>query len=224
MKKIDTNSGYDYTKLFDASKGKTLQREIIGRDEFGNKILHISSAGSTPSADEFYVLEPCEYNDYIEKARKNGKLSWFRYRKLLAENHDSNTPHGNITSFEIVKLHTIGMRYINDYEIVMKESEAEVSKYGNRYSGPEDIRIPEIQVTCSEKEVLKLLNDCKLLSWDGFYGKHPKGVRDGTMFRLEAVVNGSRKIHASGSQNFPRHYRDFTDGLYRLLHPSEPTE
>ena len=69
------------------------------------------------------------------------------------------------------------------------------------------------------QQALQLLNDCRLLAWDGFYGPHPKHVLDGTMFRLTATVNGDQTIRANGSQNFPKHYRDFTDGLYALLHP-----
>ena len=75
----------------------------------------------------------------------------------------------------------------------------------------------EKQVSVSNAMVLKLLNECKLLSWDGFCGKHPRGVMDGMMFSLNAVVNGDKKIRADGSQNFPKHYWDFTDGLYEML-------
>ena len=37
------------------------------------------------------------------------------------------------------------------------------------------------------------------------------------MFSLNAVVNGGKIIRAEGSQNFPKHYRNFTDGLYEML-------
>ncbi len=122
-----------------------------------------------------------------------------------------------IVSFEIVTLHTSGMRYTGETEIVMKDGKAEVSQYGIRYSQDEDRRVLEKRAVCGAEEILKLLNDCKLLSWDGFHGPHPKGVLDGTMFTLNATVNEGRRIYASGSENFPRHYRDFTDGLYNIL-------
>ena len=78
--------------------------------------------------------------------------------------------------------------------------------YTGYHGGFKDLRI-----------MLDLLNKCSLLSWDGFHGKHPKGVKDGIMFSLQAVLNGGKTIKAEGSENFPRHYRDFTDGLYSLL-------
>lgn len=131
-----------------------------------------------------------------------------------------NLGHPNkIESFEIVTLHTSGMRFTTEREIVMRDGEAEITEYAIRYNEGETIRVPQAQVTCSAQQVLQLLNDCRLLAWDGFYGPHPKHVLDGTMFRLTATVNGDQTIRANGSQNFPRHYRDFTDGLYALLHP-----
>ena len=122
-----------------------------------------------------------------------------------------------ITSFEVVTLHLSGMRFVVDYEFVMKDGMAEVSEYGIRFSQDEDRRVLKRRALCAEEEALKLFNDCNLLSWDGFSGKHPKGVLDGTMFRLDAVVNDGRKIHADGSQNFPRHFRELTDWIYNFL-------
>ena len=69
---------------------------------------------------------------------------------------------------------------------------------------------------CSTDTVLELLNKCRILSWDGFNGPHPKNVKDGIMFTLKATVNEGKKIYATGSQNFPKHYRDFRDGLNAL--------
>ncbi|MBQ7647114.1 MAG: hypothetical protein IJS94_07585, partial [Clostridia bacterium] len=128
---------------------------------------------------------------------------------------------GKITSFEIVTLHTSGMRFVKVQEIVMKENGAEVSEYGLRFKDGGRERVLQKRVICSEQEILKLLNDCKLISWDGFYGKHPKRIKDGTMFTLKATVNGDRQIYAHGSQNFPKHYRELTDGIYALLNRDE---
>ena len=126
-----------------------------------------------------------------------------------------------IDSFEVVTLHLSGMRHTTEYEIVMKDGMAEVIRYGIHYVQNEDRRVPEEKATCNADDVLKLLNDCRVLSWDGFYGPHPRHVLDGTMFTLDATVNGDRKIHAHGSQNFPRRYHDFTDWLYKLFEGSE---
>lgn len=122
-----------------------------------------------------------------------------------------------IGSFEIVTLRIRGMRYAVDYEIVMRENDAELTQYGIRYTNKEDIRIPERRAVIGKEPALKLLNDCKLLSWDGFHGAHPRGVKDGTMFTLEATVNDGVRIWAEGSQNFPRYYREFTDKLNEIL-------
>ena len=122
-----------------------------------------------------------------------------------------------ITSFQIVTLHTSGMRLTAEYEIVMKGNDAEVSEYFIRYSKNKDERVLERRAVISAEAALGLLNDCRLISWDGFHGAHPRGVLDGTMFSLKAVVNEGRVIKAEGSQNFPKRYREFTDGLYGIL-------
>ena len=122
-----------------------------------------------------------------------------------------------IKSFESVLLRQSGMRGTTEHEIVMKEENAEVSLYRIRYADGNDQRVPEERSVCSEEAVLKLLNDCDLLSWDGFKGPHPKHVKDGIMFILNAIVNDNRTIHAEGSENFPKHYRELTDGLHAIL-------
>ena len=113
------------------------------------------------------------------------------------------------------------MRFNVEYEIVPKDGDAEITEYAISFGKTEDRRIPQKRVTCDMKTALDLLNRCKLQSWDGFYGKHPKRVKDGTMFTLRAVVNGGKKIYAHGSQNFPRHYHELNDGLYELFDKKE---
>ena len=122
-----------------------------------------------------------------------------------------------IKSFETVTLHTSGMRHVTDYEIVMNGDEAEVSQYAVGYRDGEKVRQLEKRAVCDRETVLQLLNGCCVLSWNGFHGRHPRGVRDGTMFTFRATVNGGEKISADGSQNFPKHFRDFTKGLYEIL-------
>ena len=124
-------------------------------------------------------------------------------------------------SFEIITLHESGMRFTSEYEIVNKDGKAEVTQYQIRYSEGKDERVVDKQAVCETDEMLKLLNDCGITSWDGFHGKHPRGVKDGIMFRFKATVNGNTEIYADGSQNFPKHYRDFTDGLYKILNKEE---
>ena len=125
-------------------------------------------------------------------------------------------PSGKILSFETVTLRISGMRGTTDYEIVMKGDAAQVTEYRIRYDMDEK-RVPERQAACSAEKVMKLLNDCELTAWDGFHGKHPSGVKDGIMFSLQATVNNGRKIKAEGSENFPKHFREFRDGLHAML-------
>lgn len=139
-------------------------------------------------------------------------------RIFSAGEHSGETrPGDRIESFESVLLHTSGMRGSVDYEIVDRDGCAEVTEYQIRYGGDEPERVPSRKASRSVEEVLELLNDCGVLRWDGFLGPHPKGVLDGVMFTFKATVNGGRTLYASGSQNFPRHYREFTDGLYGFL-------
>lgn len=128
-----------------------------------------------------------------------------------------------IESFEIVSLRTFGMRYAAEYEIVMKTNQAEVSEYAIIFMQGKDERRLERRAVVGEDEILNLLNACKVLSWDGFHGKHPVGVKDGTMFSFKATVNGGKTVCADGSQNFPKHYRDFTDALNKMLALGEET-
>ena len=122
-----------------------------------------------------------------------------------------------INTFDMITLRMSGMRFVTEHEIVMRDGTAEVSLYGIRYGQNKDERILEERTVCDQSIVLELLNDCGLLSWDGFHGSHPKCVKDGIMFTLKATVNDGKTIYATGSENFPRHFRDFTDGLYKLL-------
>jgi hypothetical protein len=123
-------------------------------------------------------------------------------------------------SFEIITVRLSGMRFTDDYEIILRGDEAEVSKYGIRYTQAGNERVPERRAFVGKNEILKLINECGLLSWDGFSGAHPFGVKDGVMFSLKAVVNG-KSIRASGSENFPKHYREFMNAIYEMLRQGE---
>lgn len=109
------------------------------------------------------------------------------------------------------------MRGSTEYEIVMKDGKAEVSFYWIKYTQGKDSRELDRRAVCDRETVIGLLNECNILSWNGFVGKHPKGVLDGIMFTFNAVVGDDEKIYAHGSENFPKHYRDLTHGLYEIL-------
>ena len=123
-----------------------------------------------------------------------------------------------LNSFETVFWRISGMRGSTEYEIVNKGEESEFTEYMMRCAkGGGMERVPERSVTCKTERILEILNSCEVASWDGFHGKHPKGVRDGIMFRFELVVGGDEKITAEGSENFPKHFREFRDAMRELL-------
>ena len=122
-----------------------------------------------------------------------------------------------ITSIEVVTLHLSGMRFNFEYEIVGKENKSEITKYSMRYEEENDKRIPQRSVEVPTKDVLNVMNKCRVLGWDGFHGKHPRRIKDGTMFTLTATVNGGVSINASGSHNFPKGFHEFRSFIEERL-------
>ena len=122
-----------------------------------------------------------------------------------------------ITSFSEIKLRLSGMRVTEQYEILLSGDKAEVSLYFLSYENREEKYNLQKRATVSESEMLDILNQCGVLKWNGFSGKNPPHVLDGVMFRFTAVVNDGRKIIADGSNNFPKHYREFTAALRNIL-------
>lgn len=134
-------------------------------------------------------------------------------------------PKKKLASIGVITLRESGMRFCHEYEITCEGGEAVVVLYGIRFGsgGEKDSRVPEARARCSAEEMIALLDRCGFMEWDGFNGPHPRGVLDGIMFSLEAEVNGGDTVRASGSQNFPRHYRDFRDEISRMLRESTET-
>ena len=126
-----------------------------------------------------------------------------------------------ITDFELFSLNETTMRASYVYEIVRKGELAEVSLYDIMYINEEDKKQLRNRTVCTAAEIIGMLNSCGVLSWNGFVGNHPRGVSDGKMFRLSAVVNGGLTVSANGSENFPPHYRELIDSLYMILNRNE---
>ncbi len=122
-----------------------------------------------------------------------------------------------VESVQSLELRVSGMRGTQLYELTVQNGTARLEHYAMRYSEKREERVLLRQATCDATPVLALLNACRLPAWHGFHGAHPRGVRDGIMFSLRAVYNGDTNLQAEGSQNFPPHYRAFTDGLNDLL-------
>ena len=124
---------------------------------------------------------------------------------------------GTITSLEKLVLHISGMRMTEEYEITVEGGAAAVSYYVFRCVENGFERALEKRVELGADEVVEKLNSFGLLSWNGFRGDHPRGVRDGIMFRLEAAVDGGAVIRADGSENFPKHFKELTFWLRGVL-------
>ncbi len=122
-----------------------------------------------------------------------------------------------ITSVDAMTLTLCGMRGSHVYRIEGQGVQHELRRYRKVYSGKENGLELEKSVPCSLQTMIDLMNTCGILRWDGFYGKHPKNVRDGIMFRFEATVNGGETVKAEGSANFPKGYRDFVRALDEML-------
>ena len=125
-----------------------------------------------------------------------------------------------IRTLEILTLRITGMRYVEEYELVADGPSVQVSRYQPRHGEPEGRQLQARAVRDTE-EVIRQLNACRVLQWDGFHGKHPRGIKDGRMFRLSASVNGGQTVYADGSQNFPRHFHELTDWFRRVLASEE---
>ena len=123
----------------------------------------------------------------------------------------------SVASFSAIRLKISGMRITEVYEILCRGEETEISQYWLRYENHEEKYELQKRAIVPSGDMLTLLNRCRILKWDGFSGKNPPHVLDGTMFEFTATVNGGRKIRASGSNNFPKDYHDFTGALYRML-------
>ena len=122
-----------------------------------------------------------------------------------------------ISSFEKINLFITGMRFFCEYEIINKGKKTEIALYSKKYSNGEEKRILDKKAETETESFIDFLNSINFGGWNGFNGKHPKGVLDGTMFRMTAKINDEKVIRAEGSENFPKGYRDFLKELDRVL-------
>lgn len=123
-----------------------------------------------------------------------------------------------VISYESIFWRISGMRSIREYEILKRAEGAEISVYEMRFGSGRDMeRHLMKRMLYPDEKLLELLNMCEVCRWDGFHGKHPKGVRDGIMFSFRAEINGGESIRAEGSENFPKHFREYRREIDRLL-------
>lgn len=122
-----------------------------------------------------------------------------------------------VADFEYIRIRISGMRSQDEYELSCKGAETEILRYSIYYRDGEDRRRLEGSASCDTETVLNTLNEYGFIKWDGFNGPHPKWVRDGIMFSMEASVNGGRLIKAKGSQNFPKHFHELMQWINDTL-------
>ena len=122
-----------------------------------------------------------------------------------------------ISSFEKINLFISGMRFLCEYEIINKGEKTEIALYSKKYSDGEEKRILDEKAEIETERFVDFLNSINFGGWNGFKGEHPKGVLDGTMFRMTAKIDGEKIISAEGSENFPKGYRNFLMELDRVL-------
>ncbi len=124
---------------------------------------------------------------------------------------------GAVTELTSLNLRLSGMRVTEEYELLCDGETTQLSYYQMFYGDGTEQRRLMGSAAVDTATVLQKLNEYGVSGWDGFHGAHPKGVRDGTMFRLEAVVNGGARITADGSENFPQHFSDLCRWLEETL-------
>ncbi|MBR0146861.1 MAG: hypothetical protein IJM25_09390 [Eubacterium sp.] len=129
-----------------------------------------------------------------------------------------------ITAYTSLSWNISGMRVTREYEILHKGEDTEVSEYELRcVTGGGRERQLLRRVLCTEQRMLELLNAFDIMKWDGFHGKHPRGVLDGEMFTFRATVNDGVSIRAEGSANFPKGFREFRSAVHLLLEEGTDT-
>ena len=89
---------------------------------------------------------------------------------------DNNTKR--ITELESLNLRLSGMRITEEYEFLVNGEQTEISYYNMSYANSQEERILKKRVAIDTQTVVDKLNEFGVIKWDGFHGKHPKGVLD----------------------------------------------
>lgn len=219
MQKIRTSTAFSFEKLFDAGREGERFR-AVGKDCFGHPALRVSASSSgdgVRQGDDFFLLTYDEYLSYVREAGKL-RLLGLRDRKRMKDELKPVSRAEELASFERVTVRLSGFRVPETLVIVRSGDKAEIA----RHELDED-RPPERQAVCRAEDMLDLLRFCGLPAWDGFDGKRPPGLLDGTDFRLEAEVNGGTAVRARGSARFPSRFRTLTGCLHAILSRGDGT-
>jgi len=126
-------------------------------------------------------------------------------------------PVKEIATVEALTLRIMNMRDVKVYQILCEGKAMYLQRFREYYIDGAPHRELEKSVSCEQETLVALLNRCGAFRWDGFHGKHPRDVCDGTMFTFTASVDAARTIRADGSENFPKGYREFVRALNEML-------
>ena len=121
-----------------------------------------------------------------------------------------------IRSFVKAELSISSARSTTVFELINKGEKTEITSY-SLPPGSDSERRLEKRAAADTEEITRLLNDCRVLNMNGFKGKNPRNIRDGYMFSLSVEVNDGIMIRASGSNKYPRHFREFKEKITELL-------
>lgn len=122
-----------------------------------------------------------------------------------------------ITLIKELTLTLRGMRRSIVYEIINNADILELRLYREIFSNGENVLELENSTMVDVHIFIELMNNCGVICWDGFHGKHPRNVNDGIMFSFTAIVNDGQTIRADGSENFPKGYHEFVRGLNNMF-------
>ena len=130
---------------------------------------------------------------------------------------------GQINSFSKITIRETGFRaFEEEFELLHDEETTSLTLYSGAWHFNDNVAKEDctvFQVIGGEEfynQVLSLLNEYHVGSWNGFHGNNPPGVRDGTMFEMHGVINGDVRLYATGSNNFPKGYHNFLTALKEL--------
>ena len=122
-----------------------------------------------------------------------------------------------ITLVKKLTLTLRGMRGSIVYEIINNADKLELRLYREIFSNGENVLELENSTLVDIHIFIELMNNCGVICWDGFHGKHPRNVKDGIMFSFTAIVNDGQTIRADGSANFPKGYHEFVRGVNNMF-------
>ena len=121
--------------------------------------------------------------------------------------------------FERITLSITGMRAsTREYELLKTKDGLLATMYDGSWNFNDKVRREDCQLgqgigtDRNYREVSETLFRLEVEKWDGFCESDPN-VLDGETFTLEIILSDGRKIRATGSNAYPKNYRELLDCL-----------